>query len=677
MRYIDVAIPTPVHHPFTYSVSDDQVLEPGMRVRVPFHRRTAVGICLRTMDTLPEEVDPKKVRSIERVLDEVPSLNTDLIRLMDWMSEYYLSPIGEICRSALPARMMKTTGPKKPRKPNEPNETTPIPQEDIVLNDEQEKALGTLLASLSEKKAKTFLLHGVTGSGKTEVYLNFFKHLIDDGKRCLLLVPEIGLTPQLTGRAAAKFGEKIAVYHSGLTDAQRHEQWMKIKRGDASVVIGTRSALFAPIDDLGAIVVDEEHDGSYKQDEGFLYNARDSAVMRAHIQNIPIILGSATPSLESLTNVNSGKYDLLRLHMRTGDAALPSIEIVDLRIRHDRGELHCLSPILYDAISENLDRGRQTLLYAGRRGFASAVQCTACGEVLTCPNCDIALTLHGSKHGSEYLSCHYCDYKSKIHESCASCGETELMPIGMGTERLEGEIADFFPDARVSRLDSDVLANPKARNRILTEMRSGKIDILIGTQIVTKGHDFPSITLVGVVAADITLALPDFRSPERMFQLITQVSGRAGRGSDAGRVIIQTRQPDHYSLTSAIEYDLDAFATKELAHRNEMHYPPFYRLANIRISSNDKASASNFASKIKMSLDAQLRCSKVNTEIKILGPAPAIIEKIRGRYRWQLLLKAPNSNILSKFLNHVHPEMRKTVPSGVRMNIDVDPINMF
>jgi len=675
MKFVNVAIPAPVHHTFTYLIDEGAKPLPGMRLKVPFHGRSVVGICIDRTASPPDGVDEKKVRPIVEVLDKVPSLNSSIIALMKWMSSYYLAPIGEICRCALPSRLMRLASPVTTR-PKEPHETTPLNEISIVHNEHQKNALRILMESFDSNRAEAFLLHGITGSGKTEVYLSFFDHVVKKKKRCLLLVPEIGLTPLLTGRAAARFGSRIAVYHSGLTDAQRHEQWMRIRRGDADVVIGTRSALFAPIDDLGAIVVDEEHDGSYKQDEGFLYNARDSAVMRAHIEKVPIILGSATPSLESFSNTKSGKYKIISLPIRTAGASLPSIEIVDMRTGKGACELECLSKELFDAVTKNLDAGRQTLLYAGRRGFASAVQCTACGGVITCPNCDIALTLHGAIRGQDYLSCHYCDFKSKAGESCPICFEKELISLGMGTERLEAEITDFFPKARVARLDSDVLAKPKERKKIFSAMRNGELDILIGTQIVTKGHDFPNITLVGVVSADVTLALPDFRAPERMFQLITQVSGRAGRGNQFGRVIIQTRQPEHYSLASAAEHDFEGFAEKELSHRSAAGYPPFTRLANIRISSNSKTTVSEAANSLRKVIEKFIKAWGVK-EIVVLGPAPAIIEKLRGKYRWQILIKTKSSTSMSNFLGNFYPKIRAMVQKGAGMSIDIDPMNMF
>jgi len=690
MRYVDVAIATPLHRVFTYSLTDEQDPAPGMRLAVPFRRQHVVGICMEIREKAPEGFDPRRIKSVLEVLDEEPSLTPSILRLMTWMSAYYLAPIGEVCRTALPRRMMRLGGPKTTR-PTSPREIQSISEKEIILNDCQRVALDAIIAAANAGEPKTFLLHGITGSGKTEIYLRFFAELAKSGRRGLLLVPEIGLTPQLTARATARFGNGVAIYHSGLTEAQRHDQWLRIRRGQVNMVIGTRSALFAPLPELGAIVIDEEHDGSYKQDEGFAYHARDAAVMRAHIEGITTVLGSATPSLESTVNVQNGKYEILQLPNRTGEAFLPHVEIVDMRKRQGKKkntaesegmkrcrEFHSLSPALYDAISETLSAGDKVLLYVGRRGFASSIQCGACGEVFCCPNCDIALTAHGGIHSTRnFLSCHYCDYKIPMPSECKSCDASDLIPIGLGTERLEAEISDFFPNARLARLDSDMASKPKARQKIFDDMRRGKTDILIGTQMITKGHDFPSITLVGVVSADLSLAIPDFRSAERTFQLITQVAGRAGRGAKPGRVIIQTRQPGHYSFIAAREHNCDMFASKELEHRREMEYPPFARIANIRLSSTKRETASRYASDVAKMLRQILDGAGDKNRIRILGPAPATIEKLRGRYRWQMLIKAPTSGHLTKFLTAARPGLTGKIPSGVRLSIDVDPVNML
>lgn len=705
MPFCDVAIATPVHTAFTYRVPEGMTLEPGMRVLVPFHRRRVAGICIGIGEEAPASAAGRELKSIAEKLDDAPSLAPSLLQLVRWMAAYYCAPIGEACRAALPARMLAVDGPRTTR-PTAPTEIEPFIEPRVTLNDGQREALAAIIASLAGARPPVFLLEGITGSGKTEVYLRFFEELITRGKQGLLLVPEIGLTPQLTGRAVARFGSRVAVYHSGLTDAQRHAQWLRMKNGEADIVIGTRSALFAPLPKLGAIVVDEEHDGSYKQDDGVPYHGRDGAVMRAHIEEIPVVLGSATPSLESLENARRGKYTRLRLVERPTGSPLPEVEIIDMRARvvrrageeqsegtRRKRELGALSPALFDAIGETLARNEQILLFTGRRGFAGALQCDTCGEPIRCPNCDIALTLHGARGrkagsgkdagGGFVLACHYCDYAIPEPASCPACNAPSLFPIGHGTERLEAELADFFPQARVARFDSDSAGSSPKRQKILADMRRGRIDILVGTQMVTKGHDFPGVTLVGVVAADVTLALPDFRATERTFQLLTQVAGRAGRGDQAGRVIIQTRQPEHASFAAAREHDIGAFAATELEHRRELSYPPFARLANVRISSTSEAKAEKAATEAA-AIAARVRRSLLKaggpsdaSSLTLLGPALAPFAKLRGRHRWQLLVKAASPGALSAFVSRLRPALAGAFPSGVRCSIDVDPVTLL
>jgi len=691
MPFANVAVPAPVHGTFTYEIPGGSILKPGMRLLVPFRRQRRIGICIDILDSAPDNINPDILKPVEEILDEEPALNENLLKLIEWMSSYYLAPIGEVCRAALPNRMMKVESPRTTR-PRKPADIAPMPTEDFELNEGQRIALDEMIDAAESGEFKPFLLHGITGSGKTEVYIRLFDHLKKSGKQGLLLVPEIALTPQLTGRAVSKFGDRVAVYHSGLTDAQRHEQWMRVQREDVDVIIGTRSALFSPIKNLGAIVVDEEHDGSYKQDDGFSYNARDAGVMRAHIEKIPIILGSATPSLESFANSRDGKYSYIHLPDRATGADLPTVEIIDMRHSSNKkrkeddescipyDQLHALSPKLYHYLRATLDRGEQALLFVGRRGFASSVHCEDCGEVFICPNCDISLTAHIAKNSKTFsdrgvLRCHYCDYAIPMPKSCPTCSSEELTPIGHGTERLEGEINDFFPNARTARLDSDMTGGGGKRKKVLDDMRRGKIDILVGTQMVTKGHDFPSVTLVGVISADTLLHLPDFRSAEKTFQMLTQVAGRAGRGKLHGRVLIQTYQPEHPSLIAASDHDFISFADIELKGREELSYPPFAKLANIKLSSNMESALKKSASDIASILRSAKQ--KLPEGISILGPAPSPLYKLRGRYRWQILIKAGNPASLARFISNVQSEIRSKLPRNIRFSIDIDPTSML
>ncbi|MBN1283705.1 MAG: primosomal protein N' [Proteobacteria bacterium] len=675
MSFADLAIPSPIRSAFTYSVPEGASLEPGMRVLVEFRKKSAIGVVLSLRENLPEGVAPGRIKPIVEVLDESPSLSAPLLELMQWMSSYYFAPIGEAVRAALPARMLDPAPPRTTR-PSAPAEIAALHEDAFLLTAEQSFAIEEIAGRARSNAHSTCLIHGVTGSGKTEVYLRLFERLAAEGRQGLLLVPEIGLTPQLAGRAAARFGERVAVYHSALTDAQRHAQWRRMRSGEVDVVIGTRSALFAPLPSLGAIVVDEEHDGSYKQDEGFTYNGRDCAVMRAHLEKVLCVLGSATPSLESAANARSGKYGLLSLGSRTGNASMPSVEIVDMRAARRSGDgmgFSSLSPALHRAISETIERGEQALLFVGRRGFASALICESCGERIGCPNCDISLCAHSDRRG-DFLSCHCCDFRAPYPESCPSCGSLELVPAGHGTQRLEAEIADFFPGASVARLDSDMAGGQKERNRIFRGMRRGEIDILVGTQMVTKGHDFPGITLVGVVSADHSLHMPDFRSAERTLQLITQVAGRAGRGKKPGRVIIQTWQPEHPSIAAAAKNDFEGFLDAELAYRKRAGYPPFSKIACARVSAVRQDAARDAAGQVGSILRAEAAgCPGIS----ILGPAPAPVEKQRNRWRWHLLVKAANQRELALVLSRAQARIESEVPRAARVSLDVDPATLM
>lgn len=684
MRYVNVAVGTPVKTLFTYKVECGGDLCPGMRVLVPFRGREKIGVCMDVLGEAPSSIVKEKIKSVDAILEEEPCLSENLLRFISWIAEYYIAPIGEVVRVALPSRFLDPAAPRTTR-PTEPQDIKAIAGPRIILTNDQKAAFESIMSA--EGRAEVILLDGVTGSGKTEVYLSVFEEMIGHGKSCLLLVPEIGLTPQLVGCAAARFGKRVAVYHSGLTDAQRHAQWLRIHKGVARVVIGTRSALFAPIKNLGVIVVDEEHDGSYKQDDGVAYHARDSAVMRSHMENIPIVLGSATPSAESVENVRKGKYKSCHLSERPGGAKLPVVEVVDMR-EERRSEFVALSQSLYDALDRNLKVGEQSLIFVGRRGFAGAMQCAACGFIPICPNCDISLTMHrlrfsrpdpflSSGNLKKALVCHYCGYDIAEPEKCPECAALELVPIGQGTERVEAELKDFFPDARVARFDSDTVTRASERRRILDDMRQRKIDILIGTQMVTKGHDFPFVTLVGVVAADMQLGLPDFRASERTFQLMTQVAGRAGRGEKPGRVIIQTYRPDHISFIAAKDHDTKMFAGQELSHRKTVGYPPFARLANIKISATDEKISQKTANQVFNIINCIKKDICDGNRMEILGPAPAPLFKLRGRFRWQMLIKAPSAAILRGLLSRANENLFKCLPRKARLSIDVDPINLL
>lgn len=511
-----------------------------------------------------------------------------------------------------------------------------------------------------------FLLHGITGSGKTEVYLRAIEHYVAAGRGALVLVPEIALTPQLVRRFRARLGDGLAVLHSGLSDGARYDQWRRLRRGEVRVAIGARSAIFAPVRDLALIVVDEEHDASFKQEDGVRYNARDMALLRGHREGAAVVLGSATPSLESVQNVAQGKLTRLVLAERPTGGRLPEVELIDLtRFRPPRDEAPFLSVPLRNAVAETLGRGEQSILFLNRRGFSNFVLCHGCGEVLQCEHCAISMTWHRRRR---MLRCHYCDAARPLPARCPACGRPELEPVGQGTERIEDALATLYPRARVARLDRDTAAGRGLRD-ILGRMRAGEIDILVGTQMVTKGHDFPNVTLVGVIAADAGLNFPDFRAAERTFQLLAQVAGRAGRGRRPGRVLVQTWNPEHPCLVAASRHDHAAFAARELEQRRALGYPPFTHAAAIRVDGRDPRDVEAAARQVA---DILTRAGAGLEGTRLRGPAPAPIERIRGRTRWAMLLTAANRADRARLLAALDAA-DLALPRDVRVAIDVDP----
>ena len=561
----------------------------------------------------------------------------------------------------------------------------------FTLNTEQYAALAAMKAGLKTGGFATFLLHGVTGSGKTEVYLRAMECVRDTGRQSLILIPEISLTPQLLDRVNARFNGRVGVLHSGLTAAERWAQWWQIKRGDVDVVVGARSAVFAPVPSLGLIIADEEHDGSYKQDDGLRYNARDVAVMRGKLSACPVLLGSATPSLESYENCHQGRYHLLEISQRVEQRPLPSVEIVDLRnhfkttgmtVTHampnvwdkqkSAGE-RLLSYPLATGIKRNFEDNRQTLIFLNRRGFANFLQCMQCGYVLRCSSCSVTLTLH-LKH--KVLRCHHCDFSRPLKRTCPECRNETLAGVGAGTEQIEKTLHELVPEARIARMDRDTTGKRGSHGDLIRRWQSGEIDILIGTQMITKGHDVSGVTLVGALLADMSLNLPDFRSAERTFQILSQVAGRSGRGSDPGRVIIQTYGPEHYAIRPLINHDYKSFFSKEIEFRRALGYPPFGKLVNLRLDGPNPEHVQAKARTVFENIRAiQSGNPKYREHIEILGPAPSPIEKLRNRYRWQLLLKGNQIGALIGLASAVRETFTK--PRNVRLHIDVDPYNML
>ena len=536
------------------------------------------------------------------------------------------------------------------------------------LNAAQKAAVERMISALEARDKQSFLLDGVTASGKTEVYLRAVQRALELGRGAIVLVPEIALTPQLVTRFRARLGEQIAVLHSGLTDIERHAMWRALRRGELRVVVGARSALFAPVQDLGLICVDEEHDGSFKQEEGVRYHARDMALLRAHRANAVCVLGSATPSLSSVALARNGRLEVLKLPARAhASAVLPEVEIVNLtHVGPGPGGDKLLSLTLYRALEATLARKEQAILFLNRRGFSPSLICNSCGELVRCPNCSVSLTLHRAR--GESLQCHYCDYLCEVPNRCPKCSATKLSEEGSGTERIEHTLKLALPGARVARLDRDVAAGIKSE-QVLDRVRAGEIDILVGTQMVTKGHDLPNVTLVGVLNADSALSMPDFRASERTFHLLVQVAGRAGRAGVKGRVLIQTRQPDHPAIAFALQHDVPGFIEREMHDREELRFPPFSRLALVRFDALDEAQALAECTRL-----AGIARNAAPTGVEVLGPTPAPLARLRNRFRFRFVLRAADRKPLRDALLAV---ARTSVHRQVRMAIDVDPVNML
>ncbi len=545
----------------------------------------------------------------------------------------------------------------------------------VQLSSAQTTVYECILTSLQAKEFRVFLLHGVTGSGKTEVYLRVAHAALAQGRRVLFLVPEIALTHQLMTQVRARFGLGVAVLHSGQTPQERWEIWQRTARGEVAVVVGARSAVFAPLENLGAIIVDEEHDSAYKQEENPRYHARDLAIVRGQQEACPVVLGSATPSLESYAHTQNRRYQLLELPERVEARPLPTVEIVDLRHRPRDATMseRIFSAALRQALIENYEAGKQSLLFLNRRGYASYLQCRSCGETLSCGQCSVTLTFH--LHG-RMLCCHYCGYTRKAPDYCPQCHEPELESSGMGTEQVEEAVLQLLPNVNVARLDRDSVRKRGFLGKVMASWHARETQVLIGTQMITKGHDAPGVTLVGVLLADVALNLPDFRAAERTFQLLTQVAGRAGRGDEPGRVIIQTYSPEHYSIRCATKHDFRRFATLELRYRKNLHYPPFARLVNVRFEGAEEDLVREAAERFAAHVGAQ--ASSAGQMFAILGPAPAPIERIKGRTRWQVLLKGTARPALHELMRKVQEELELQGRSPqLRIVVDVDPYNML
>jgi primosomal protein N' (replication factor Y) len=669
-----IAVDAPLREPLTYESSlQEPRLERGFRVNVPLGKRQVKGIVLGPNLQLNDNIEKFKIKSVSSIDQEYPQLSEPYIQWMQWISQYYIYPIGLVFESAFPPLSKQTKEKKSSRAPVVPQLERDSPPE---LTPNQKKVFENISES---EKFSTHLLFGVTGSGKTEVYLRLLQRVLDEGKQGLVLVPEISLTPQLIQRFARRFGDKIAVLHSQLTARERTNQWWDIVEGRKKILIGARSAIFCPMKDLNLIIVDEEHEPSFKQDEKLRYHARDSAIMLAKNIDCPIVLGSATPSLETWKNALDGKYHLHRMATRVEDRSLPEVHILNLRELKGQPKTEIptwLHPRLFEAIGETLSKDEQVALFLNRRGVAPMMVCPACGFVNECPNCDISLTLHGRNH----LVCHYCDYHESAKEICPDCKEGEMTAFGVGTEQVEADMQRLFPGTKIARADRDEIQNRSDLESLIEEMENGETNILVGTQMIAKGLDFPKLTLVGLVLADIGFNLPDFRATERSFQLLTQMSGRAGRhidkGKKPGQVYIQTLNPEHPCLSYSQQSNFEGFADMELEARQMLHYPPLGRLASFRIQGTQLGRVQEASRALAKRAEQLKSINKSYDVIEVLGPAEAALAKLRGQYRYHLLVKSRSNKSLNPFCTQLLGA-EDWAPSGVRVSVDIDPLHLL
>lgn len=621
-------------------------------------------------------ISPKmKVQELQEMLNGLPS-NAEKQKMV---IEHFIHHPSEMELRELTAKLDVAAGTinglvKKDALKEEVKEVYRDPYQDrqfertvsLPLTKEQETAIAPILSTIEEEKQKVFLLYGVTGSGKTEIYLQSIERVIEKGKEAIVLVPEISLTPQMVKRFKGRFGNEVAVLHSGLSIGEKYDEWRKIERKEVKVVVGARSAVFAPFENLGIMIIDEEHETSYKQEDNPRYHARDVAIERSYYHQCPVVLGSATPSLETFARAQKKVYELLTLPKRMNNQELPTVAIVDMREELREGNRSMFSRALIESLKDRLDRKEQIVLFLNKRGHSSFVMCRDCGYVVNCPNCDISLTYH---RYNQQMKCHYCGYETLVPTRCPECNSEHIRYFGTGTQKVEEELGKILPEARVIRMDVDTTSRKGSHERLLNDFQDGKADILLGTQMIAKGLDFPNITLVGVLSADTMLHLPDFRSSEKTFQLLTQVSGRAGRHELPGEVIIQTYTPEHYSIELSALQNFDRFYEREMMERKAHRYPPYYYIALITVSHENVAYVASITDKITKFVQ-----SKLSPESNVLGPVASPISRIKNRYRYQCLIKYKREPDLHKTLKtvieHYQQEM---ISKGLQISIDVNP----
>lgn len=679
-QFAAVALPLPLEHFYTYEVPAElsETIQPGKRVQVPFKNRELTGYVVATQ----VEISSYKTKAIQKVLDEAPVLDANMLLLTRWVASFYGSSWGEAIENALP-RWIKFGKPKKEKKeePLTENTATEISSRKLTL--EQASVFEKILKSLDEKSPKPMLLLGVTGSGKSELYIRAIRETLSRGKSAICLVPEIALTEQLKFFFAKEFGPWLEMLHSKMTDRERFLAWKRINEGKHRVILGPRSAVFAPVKNLGLIVMDEEHETSYKQETTPRYHARETAQERCRIEGALFLMGSATPTLESMAKVKSGAFNGAELTKRVDGKKLPDVRLVDLgQYPKDPRQGLIFSPPLRTEIEKNLRQGEGTILLLNRRGFSTFIQsATGDQEILKCKRCDIPMTYHQQ---DDLLLCHYCNDRIPFSKLEKKMPQNFFKMSGFGTEKVESEAARFFPGARIARLDADIMQKRGSHQDILDDFRNRKIDILIGTQMIAKGFDFAHVTLVGVILADIGLKLPDFRSTERTFQLLTQVAGRAGRGEKPGRVYVQTFNPDHPAIQLAQKQDFHGFYKYAMPLRRELIYPPLSRLLNILIRSPDENKAYTHARTIRDAILSWLRATlpdrdsqKIISSFRpgdVMGPAPLPFYKLRGHFRWHVMLKIKEGETPEPIFTHLS-KLKK--PSRVQVAWDMDPVNIL
>ena len=677
-----IAVDAPLPTTLTYKAPEEfrASLVRGQSVLVPLGKGRKVPGVLIARSQPVVNADPSakvfKLKDIVSIDQTKPVLHDSFLKWLEWLAKYYVHPIGHVVEMTFPP-LLRTEKQRKSKK--SPVAPEPVETARPVLTEEQARVIQDIE---NERGFSAHLVHGVTGSGKTEIYMRLLEDVVKRGEQGIVLVPEISLTPQLVERFVNRLGNAVAVIHSHLTPREKTNQWWAMVEGKKQILIGARSALFCPLPKLGMIVIDEEHESSFKQEEQLKYHARDAAIMLAKFSDCPVVLGSATPSLESWHNAKLGRYKLHTLKLRVADRAMPTIDVVDMRNERDERKAEGGSPklpfwitdVLHKAITETLEKKQQAALFLNRRGIAQAVVCRDCGWVPACPNCEVKLTLHGKSH----LLCHYCDFHETLSEHCTECKEGEPKPMGLGTELIERDLEKLFPGARIARMDRDEISTREDLEDMVKAVENREVDILVGTQMIAKGLDFPGLTLVGIVMADVAFNLPDVRSGERSFQLLTQVAGRSGRHLDegAGRVIIQTYNPEHASITYTVRHDYEGFADYELSFREALNYPPFWRLANFRIQGPDLEKVTRAAQSLKSQSLALKEHSKNYAQIEILGPAPAPLSKLRNNYRFQMLLKGPDAATLGAFCRTLM-EHQEWVPPGIKLAVDVDSVHML